>query len=452
MQVTETLSDGLRREYRVLIPAGELDSKVNDRLGEMKDKVRINGFRPGKVPVPHLKRVYGRAAMAEAIEAAVRDVNAKIVADNNFRLAMQPQVTLPSEEKDVEAVIGGKSDLSYTVAMEILAPIEFGDFKTISLTKQVADVTDEQVDEGLKKIAEQNRPYADKGDGAKAASGDRVIVSFVGKIDGAPFEGGAGEDVAVQLGSGTFIPGFEDQLVGIAAGEQRVVKVTFPQSYPAAHLAGKEAEFDVTAKSIEAPKEVAIDDEFAKSLGLESLAKLKDAVKERMAREHDTQSRMKLKRDLFDALDEMHKFDVPQGLFEQEFQNLWQTALNDLKQQGKTFADENTTEEAEQAEYRRIANRRVRLGLLLDEIARRNELTVTDDETTRAVVEYVRQYPGREQELWDMFRKNPEALASLRAPILENKVTEFLFALAKVTDKKVTRDELYRDEEEDKAA
>jgi trigger factor len=451
MQVTETLSDGLRREYRVLIPAGDLDSKVNDRLGEMKDRVRINGFRPGKVPVAHLKRVYGRAAMAEVIEAAVRDANAKIVADNNFRLAMQPQVTLPNEEKDVEAVIGGKSDLAYTVALEILAPIEFGDFKSISLTKLVADVDDAQVDEALKKIAEQNRPYADKGEGASAASGDRVIISFVGKIDGTPFEGGTGEDVAVQLGSGTFIPGFEDQLTGIAAGEQRVIKVTFPQNYPAAHLAGKDAEFDVTAKTIETPKDVTIDDDFAKSLGLESLDKLKDAVKERLARENDAQSRQRLKRDLFDKLDEMHKFDVPQGLFEQEYQNLWQTAQNEMQQQGKTFADENTTEEAEQAEYRKIANRRVRLGLLLDEIARRNELTVTDDETTRAVVEHVRQYPGREQELWDMFRKNPEALASIRAPILENKVTDFLFALGKVTDKKVTRDELYR-EDDDKAA
>ena len=447
MQVTETLSDGLRREYRVLIPAGELDSKVNNRLDEMKDRVRINGFRPGKVPVAHLKRVYGRQAMAEVIEAAVRDANAKIVADNNFRLAMQPQVTLPSEQQDVEAVIDGKSDLSYTVALEILAPIEFGDFKSISLTKLVADVTDEQVDEALQKIAEQNRPYADKGEGAKAASGDRVNVSFVGKIDGTPFEGGTGDDVAVQLGSGTFIPGFEDQLIGIAAGEQRVVKVTFPQNYPAAHLAGKDAEFDVTAKTIEAPQDVTVNEDFAKSLGLESLDKLKEAVKERLARDNDSQSRQRLKRELFDVLDEMHKFDVPQGLFEQEFQNLWQTAQNEMQQQGKTFADENTTEEAEQAEYRKIADRRVRLGLLLDEIARRNNLTVTDDETTRAVVEHVRQYPGREQELWDMFRKNPEALASIRAPILENKVTDFLFALGNVAEKKVTRDELYREAE-----
>jgi trigger factor len=449
MQVTETLSDGLRREYRVLIPAGELDSKVNDRLGEMKDRVRINGFRPGKVPVAHLRRLYGRAAMAEAIEAAVRDANAKIVSDNNFRLAMQPQVTLPEEERDVEALIGGKADLAYTVAMEILAPIEFGDFKSVSLTRLVADIADEDVEKALAGIAEQNKPFADKEEGAKAESGDRVTISFVGKIDGTPFEGGSGEDVPLVLGSGNFIPGFEDQLTGIAPGEARVVKVTFPQDYPAAQLAGKEAEFDVTAKSVAAPKEVELNDDFAKSLGLESLDKLKEAVRERLTREHEGMSRQRMKRALFDKLDEMHKFDVPAGMLEQEFQNLWQTAQEELKQEGKTFADEGTTEEKEQEEYRRIANRRVRLGLLLDEIARRNNLTVTDDETTRAVVEHIRQYPGREQELWDMFRKNPEALASIRAPILENKVTEFLFALATVTDKKVDRDELFRDDESD---
>lgn len=453
MQVTETLSDGLRREYRVLIPAGELDSKVNDRLGEMKDRVRINGFRPGKVPVAHLRRLYGRAAMAEAIEAAVRDANAKIVSDNNFRLAMQPQVTLPEEERDVEALIGGKADLAYTVSMEILAPIEFGDFKSIALTRLVTDIAEEDVEKALTGIAEQNKPFADKDgtaeEGAKADSGDRVTMSFVGKIDGTPFEGGSGEDVPLVLGSGSFIPGFEDQLTGIAAGETRVVKVSFPQDYPATHLAGKEAEFDVTAKSIAAPKQIEINDDFAKSLGLDSLDKLKEAVRERLTREHEGVSRQRMKRVLFDRLDEMHKFDVPQGMLEQEFQNLWQTAQDELKQQGKTFADEGTTEEKEQEEYRRIANRRVRLGLLLDEIARRNNLTVTDDETTRAVVEHVRQYPGREQELWDMFRKNPEALASIRAPILENKVTEFLFALATVTDRKVGRDELYRDDEGD---
>jgi trigger factor len=448
MQVTETMSDGLRREFKVVIPASELDSKVSERLDELKGKVRINGFRPGKVPVAQLRRMYGRSAMAEAIEAAMRDVNAKIVADNNFRLAMQPKVTLPEDEKSVEAVIEGKSDLAYTVAMEILAPIELADFKSIDVTRMVAETTDEEVEDGLKRIAEQNRPFADKGEGAKAEKDDRVTISFVGTIDGVPFEGGTAEDVAVPLGSGSFIPGFEDQLIGVGAGENRKVNVTFPENYPSAPLAGKAAVFDVTVKSVEAPGTVAIDDEFAKSLGMEALDKLKAAVRERIQREHDSVAKQKVKRMLFDALDERHKFPLPPALVDQEFENLWQTATNELKEQGKTFEDENTTEEKEREEYRRIADRRVRLGLLLDEIARRNDIKVTDEETTRAIVEHVRQYPGREKQLWEMFRNNPEAVASIRAPLIENKVTDFIMALAKVTDKKVSREELYRDDEE----
>lgn len=448
MQVTETLSDGLRREFNVVIPAGELDSKVSERLDAMKDKVRINGFRPGKVPAAHLRRMYGRSAMAEAIDAAMRDVNAKIVADNNFRLAMQPKVTLPEDEKAVEDVISGKSDLAYTVAMEILAPIELTDFNAINVTRLVSEVSDEEVNDGIKRIADQNRPYAPKGEGAKAEKDDRITIGFVGSIDGVPFEGGSAEEVPLTLGSNTFIPGFEDQLIGIAAGEERKVNVSFPADYPAAQLAGKAAVFDVTAKSIEAPGEVKIDDEFAKSLGLESLDKVKEAVRDRIQREHDSMSKQRVKRVLFDALDERHKFPLPPALVEQEFNNLWTTATEELKQQGKTFEDENTTEEKERAEYQRIADRRVRLGLLLDEIARRNNINVTDEETTRAIVEHVRQYPGREKELWDMFRNNPEAVASIRAPLIENKVTDFILALAKVTDKKVSREELYRNDEE----
>ncbi len=456
MQVTETLTDGLRREFRVVIPASELDTKVGERLDELKGRVRINGFRPGKVPPAHLRKMYGRSAMAEAIEAAMRDVNAKIVADNNFRLAMQPKVTLPEDEQAVEAVIEGKSDLAYTVAMEILAPIEIADFKTVDLTRLTTDATDDEVDEGLKRIAEQNKPFAAKAEGAnsegaKAETGDRVTISFVGTIDGVPFEGGSAEDVAVMIGSGTFIPGFEDQLIGIGVGENRKITVTFPENYPAAPLAGKEAVFDSTAKSIEAPGEVAIDDEFAKSLGMESLHKLKAAVRERIQREHDSVSKQRVKRSLFDALDDRHKFPLPPALVEQEFENLWKTVNSDMEERGKTFADENTTEDKEREEYRRIADRRVRLGLLLDEIARSNAITVTEDEVRRAVMEHVRQYPGREKELIEMFRTNPEAIASIRAPLIENKVTDYILALAKVTDKKVSREELYRNDEDEKA-
>lgn len=452
MQVTETLTDGLRREFRVVIPVSELDSKVSERLDELKGRVRVNGFRPGKVPSAHLRKMYGRSAMAEAIEAAMRDVNAKIVADNNFRLAMQPKVTLPEDEKAVEAVIEGKSDLAYTVAMEILAPIEMIDFKSVDLTRLTTDATEQEVDEGLKRIAEQNRPFAAKDDGAKAEKDDRVTISFVGTIDGVPFEGGSAEDVAVMIGSNTFIPGFEDQLIGIGAGEQRNVSVTFPENYPAAQLAGKAAVFDVTAKSIEAPKEVAIDDEFAKSLGMESLDKLKDAVRERIQREHDSVSKQRVKRALFDVLDERHKFPLPPALVEQEFENLWKTVQSEMEHSGRTFADENTTEEKEREEYQRIADRRVRLGLLLDEIARKNDITVSEDEVRRAIMEHVRQYPGREKELIEMFRTNPEAIASIRAPLIENKVTDFILALAKVTDKKVAREELYQTDEDEKAA
>jgi trigger factor len=452
MQVTETLTDGLRREFRVVIPASELDSKVSERIDELKGRVRIDGFRPGRVPAAHLRRMYGRSAMAEAIEAAMRDVNAKIVADNNFRLAMQPKVTLPEDEKAVEAVIEGKSDLAYTVAMEILAPIDVIDFKTIDVTRLSTDATDTEVDEGLKRIAEQNRPYAAKEEGAKAGKDDRVTISFVGTIDGTPFEGGSAEDVAVLIGSGTFIPGFEDQLIGIAAGENRKIEVTFPDNYPAQHLAGKAAAFDVTAKSLEAPREVTIDDDFAKSLGLDSLDKLKNAVRERIQREHDSVSKQRVKRALFDILDERHKFPLPPALVEQEFENLWKTVQSEMQDQGRTFADENTTEEKEREDYRRIADRRVRLGLLLDEIARKNEISVSEDETRRAIMEHVRQYPGREKELIEMFRSNPEAVASIRAPLIENKVTDFILALAKVTEKKVPREELYRPEQDEKAA
>ncbi|NWG23042.1 MAG: trigger factor [Pseudorhodoplanes sp.] len=452
MEVTQTLSDGLKREFRVVIPARELDEKVKERLDALKNRVRINGFRPGKVPVEHLRRVYGRAVMAETIDAAVNEGNAKIVSDNQLKLALAPKITLPTEPADVENVLAGKSDLAFTVAMEILPAITLADFKTISVEKLVADVSDAEVEEALGRIADQNRPYADKGEGAKAAQGDRVTISFVGKIAGKPFEGGTGEDIAVQIGSGTFIPGFEDQLVGIGAGEQRIVKASFPANYMSEALAGKDAEFDVTAKSIEAPREVTIDDEFAKSLGMESLAKLKDAVRDRIKREHDAASRAKLKRALLDALDEKHKFEVSPSLLEQEFENLWKTAQDELKSQGRTFADEGTTEEAAREEYRRIADRRVRLGLVLAEIGEKNNIKVTDEEVNRAFSERLRQFPGQEQRIYEYYKSNPEALAGLRAPIFEEKVVDFILELAKVSEKSVSREELYRTDEDAKTA
>src|SRR5258705_3653261 len=451
MQITETVSDGLKREFQISVPAADLEAKLTDRLAELKDRVQLRGFRPGKVPVTHLRKVYGRAVMAETIEAVIGELNAKIVSERGLKLAMEPKVTIPNEDTAVEKVIGGQSDLAYTLALEILPKIDLADFKAIKLERQVAEVTDAQVNEALEKIAEQNRPFAAKPEGAKAEKGDRVVIDFAGRIDGTPFEGGTGGDVGVNIGAGTFLPGFEDQLVGMSTGETRVVKITFPKNYANAQLAGKDAEFDVTVKLLEVPGKVAIDDAFAKSLGLESLDKLKDAIKGRLQQEHAALTRQKVKRQLLDRLDEMHKFALPPTLAEDEFKNVWTAVENDLKAQGRSFADEGTTEQEAREEYRGIAERRVRLGLVLAEICEKNKIAVTDDEITRAIVERVRQLPGREQEVWEYYRKNPAAVAAVRAPIFEEKVVDFLIELATVTDKQVSRDDLLKDEDDEKS-
>jgi trigger factor len=405
----------------------------------------LRGFRPGKVPVAHLKRLYGKATMADVIEAAVREANSKIVTDHGFKLATEPKVVLPSDEGAVEGVIAGKSDLAYTVEIEIVPPITLTDFTTIKLERLTAEVADAEVDRALQAIAEQNRPLVAKAEAAE--KGDRITLSFQGTIDGQPFQGGSGEDVPMLLGSGQFIPGFEDHLVGVTTGESRTFDVTFPESYPAAAVAGKAATFAVTAKAVEAPGPVVLNDEFAKSLGMESLAKLRDAIRERMQRDYAGVSRQKVKRALLDQLDERHKFEPPPSLVEQEFNNVWSTVESDLKEQGRSFADEGTTEEKARAEYRSISERRVRLGLVIADIGEKNNIKVTDEQLTAAVVEQARQVPGREQQVWDYYRNNPEALAALRAPLFEDKVVDFLLELVDVTDKQVSRDDLYKEDE-----
>jgi len=451
MQVTETLAEGLKHEFRISVPASDIDAKVDARLVDMKDKVRLNGFRPGKVPVAHLKKVYGRSVAAETVDELIRETNANIFSERGFRLATEPKVKMSEDAKEIEAILAGKSDLTYSVAIEVVPAIELADFKTFAIEKPVAEVTDADVDEALKRIADQSRPYAPKGEGAKAESGDRVTVAFKGSIDGTPFEGGTGENIQVVIGSGTFIPGFEDQLVGIAAGETRTVKASFPKNYTAAHLAGKDAEFETTASLVEAPQESKVDDEFAKNLGMESLDKLKEVMRERLTQEFAAASRRRVKRTLLDRLDETHRFDPPPSLVEEEFNLMWNSIKAEMESTGKSFADENTTEEAAQDEYRKIADRRVRLGLVLSEIGEKNKISVTDEEVSRALIDRARQSPGREKEVWDFYRSNPTALAQLRAPIYEDKVVDFILELANVTDKTISRDELFK-EEEDEAA
>jgi trigger factor len=447
MQVTETLAEGLKHEFQVSVPASDLDAKADAKLVDLKDKVRINGFRPGKVPVSHLKKVYGRSVMAETIDQTIRDTNSQIFTERGFRLATQPKITMPTEEKAVDDILTGKSDLTYTVSIEVVPPIQLADFKSFNLEKPVVEVTDAEVDEAIKRIADQNRTFAAKGEAAKAETGDRVTVSFVGTINGTAFEGGTGENIQVTIGSNTFIPGFEEQLIGIAAGETRTLKVIFPKNYASNTLAGQPAEFQTTATLIEVPQQSKIDDEFAKSLGLESLEKLKDAARERLAAEFAGVTRQRVKRTLLDRLDETHRFDAPPSLIGEEFELMWNSIKAEMESSGKTFADEDTTEEAAKEEYRKIADRRVRLGLVLSEIGEKNKITVTDDEVSRAVIERARQMPGREKEVWDYYRNNANALAQLRAPIYEDKVVDFILELANVTEKKVSREDLYKDDE-----
>jgi trigger factor len=452
MQVTETLVEGLKHEFQISVPASDLDAKADARLVDLKEKVRLNGFRPGKVPVSHLKKVYGRSVMAETVEQTIRDTNTKIFTERGFRLATEPKITMPTEEKAVEDILTGKSDLNYTVSIEVVPSIQLADFKGFSVEKPVADVTDADVDEAIKRIADQSRNYAAKGEGAKAENGDRVTVSFKGSIDGTPFEGGTGENIQVVIGSNTFIPGFEEQLLGMAAGETRTLKVSFPKNYASEKLAGQPAEFETTASLVEAPQDTEINDEFAKTLGLESLDKLKEAARARLTAEFAGVTRQRVKRMLLDRLDEAHRFEAPPSLVDEEFNLMWNSIKSEMESSGKTFADEDTTEEAAKEEYRKIADRRVRLGLVLSEIGEKNKITVTEDEVSRAVIDRARSMPGREKEVWEYYQKNANALAQLRAPIYEDKVVDFILELANVTEKKVTREDLYKDDEEKTAA
>ena len=410
MQVTETLAEGLKREFEVVVPAADLLAKADERLDALKGQVRLNGFRPGKVPVAHLKRLYGRSVMAEAIENAVREANAKIVTDRGFKLVREPQVTLPTDEKAVEQMIEGKSDLAYTVAIEILPPIELADFKGIKLERPIAEVTDAEVDEAINKIAEQNRPFAAKAEGAKAENGDRAVIDFTGKIDGVPFEGGTGGDVAVQIGSGTFIPGFEDQLIGIARGRDAHRQRDVPGGLSGAAARRQEGR-------VRGRRQIARSaDQRSRSMtsspsrsAWNCSPSSRTSSRSASAREHAAMSRQRIKRQLLDELDKLHKFAPPPSLVEDEFNNVWRTIDDDLKARKRTFEDEGTTEEKAKAEYRAIAERRVRLGLVIAEIGERNKIKVTEEELTRAVTERARQVPGREQEVWDYYRKNPAA-------------------------------------------
>ncbi|MBO6755536.1 MAG: trigger factor [Roseibium sp.] len=438
MQVTETLAEGLKRELKIDIPAGDLATKLDAYMDDLKSKAQIKGFRPGKVPVGHLKKLYGRQAMAEILSSTIQETSQKAIEEREERPALTPEIDLPDD--DAEKILAGDADLSFKMSYDVLPDFELIDFSTIEIERPVVEVDDTEVDERVTEIAQNNKPFNEK-DGA-AEDGDRVTMSYVGKIDGEPFEGGADEDGQLVLGSGQFIPGFEEQLVGIKAGEEKTIDVTFPEDYPAKHLAGKTAQFDIVAKEVAAPGEAVVDDEFASSLGMESLDKLKDVIRGQIESQFGAMTRQKVKRELLDKLDEIYTFDLPEGLLNSEADIVWRQVEEDMKRNEKTFEDEGTTEEAAREDYRKIAERRVRLGLVLSEIGDKNSIQVTDEEMQRALYERVRQFPGQEQQVFEFYKNNQQAIASLRAPIYEEKVVDFILELAKVNDKTVSKDEL----------
>lgn len=451
MNVTETLSQGLKREFQVVLNAADLKTRLDGSLQDLQGKAKINGFRPGKVPVAHLRRLYGRSVMSDVLQNAVNEANQKIVADNNLKLAFEPQIRFPENKEEIEAAMEAKGDLAFTVALEVLPKIELADLSDVSLVKPVAEVPDADVDAALLRMASGNRSYTTKGEKAKAEKGDRLIISFIGTLDGEKFDGGTGEGIPLDLGAGQFIPGFEEQLEGAKTGEKRTVKVTFPENYAAENLAGKPAEFEVTVTDVQAPDAIKIDDELAKGFGMESLDKLKEAVTEQIGRDFTAQSRRKLKKGLLDALDGKYTFELPPTLVEQEFASVWSQVEADMKQANKTFADEGTTEDAARADYRKIAERRVRLGLVLAEIGEQAKVQISDDEVTQALIERARQFPGQEKQVWDFYRNNPQALAEIRAPIFEEKVVDHLLGQVKVEDQTVSREALYADEDAEEA-
>jgi len=438
MQVTETNADGLKREFKVVVPADQLEARTQARLEEIARTVKLPGFRPGKVPMKIVRQKYAAAIMGEVLEQAVNDGTGSAISERNLRPAAQPKVEITSFKEG--------ADLEFSVALEILPEITPMDFSTISLEREKAEIPAEEIDETLKNIAERNET-SETVDRA-AASGDVVVIDFVGKQDGVAFPGGTAEGYSLKLGSNTFIPGFEDQLVGAKAGASVAVKVSFPEGYGNADLAGKPAEFDVTVKEVKAAKPAAIDDELAKKVGLDSLDALKGAISEEIGRELNAIARNKVKRLLLDALAAGHDFPVPASMVDSEFDAIWKQLEADREAGRVDPSDEGKDEDTLKAEYKTLAERRVRLGLLLAEVGQKNEVTVTQDDLNKALIEEARRYPGQEHLVFQYYKGNAEALNSLRAPIFEEKVVDFILELAKVTDKPVSAADLRKDPDE----
>ncbi|MEQ9449667.1 MAG: trigger factor [Rhodospirillaceae bacterium] len=444
MECTET-AEGLSRMYKVKVPASELKSKLDAKIEEIRPQMRLKGFRPGKVPAAHVKKMFGRSIMGEVVEATMKESSEKAIADADIRPASQPNMHL---ESDMEAVLEGKEDLAFHMHVDVMPEFEPADTSKIKITRPVAEVDDEALNEALGRVAENNKKFEARGKTAKARDGDAVLIDFVGKIDGEAFEGGAAEGHSLVLGSGSFIPGFEEQLVGTKAGDKKDVEVNFPEGYQAEHLAGKPAVFEVTVHEVRAPKTPDVDEEFAKGLGIDSLDELKKLVSDQLQGELDAASRSKAKRALLDALDEKHDFELPPKMVDMEFDQIWQQLQAEMDAGRTSDDDKEKSEDDLKSEYRTIAERRVRLGLVLAEIGRLQDIKISEQEVQQALIREAQRFPGQERQVLEFFQQNENAMAQLRAPIYEDKVVDYLLENVKVTDKTVSRDELLADDED----
>jgi trigger factor len=436
-------TDGLSKSFHVTVPKGELVAKLEAKIEEIRPQVRLKGFRPGKVPASHIRKMFGRSMMDEIVEEAVSTSSAKMLSERNLRPAGQPHIHL---ECDAEAVAKGEADLDFHMYVEVMPEFTPVDPATLSFKRPTAAVTDEDVEKSLTELAESQITYEPKPKEEAAALKDSLLVDFVGKIDGVEFEGGKAEDAEIVLGAGRLIPGFEDQLVGAKAGDEVKVEVTFPEDYPNEDVKAKAATFDVTVKEVRQPLTPKADDALAKSMGLSDLDALKGAIKTSLEREFNNQSRMRAKRRLLDALDATHSFDLPKRMVEMEFNAIWQRVEQDMKNGQLDEEDSGKSEDELKTDYRKIAERRVRLGLVLAEIGRLNNVDVTAEELARAISAEARRYPGRETEIAKYLSERPEARAQLRAPIYEEKVVDFILGTAQVENEEVGREALFSEE------
>jgi len=443
MQITETLSDGLKREFKVVVASDDIERRVTDRLAEIAKTIRLPGFRPGKVPLAVVKQRYKSSILGEVLEQTVTDSSSEALTERKLTPALQPKI-------EIQSFADGQ-DLEYTMAIEVMPEIAPIDYAAISLDRLKPEVPDDEIVKALERLADRYKKSEPVTEERPAETGDVLVIDFVGSVDGVKFEGGEASGHNLELGSGSFIPGFEEQLIGAKVGDHRAVNVTFPDPYASPDLAGKAAVFEVDVKELRRPTPLAIDDSLADAVGMENLEELKTAVREQLERDYAGVARQKLKRDLLDQLADQHHFGVPPGMVDLEFDGIWkqfEAERDRVKEQGGEAAAELDTDSKSddeiKAEYRGIAERRVRLGLLLAEVGRTNNIEVTQDELNKAIIAQARQYQGQEKAVVDYFRNNPDAAQSLRAPIYEDKVVDFVLEMATVTDKAVSPEELMR--------